>query len=106
MKCRYMRLFVLFDLPTTSKIDMAEYRNFRKFLIKNGFIMMQESVYCRLVLHGASAQLVKKQLYKHLPQSGHVQLLQITERQFAEIEYLKGKPKTNVITSNQRIIEL
>ena len=46
-----MRVIVFFDLPTQTLEDKREYRKFRKFLIKKGFLMMQESVYCRLVLN-------------------------------------------------------
>ena len=43
-----MRMIVFFDLPTESEADRREYRKFRRMLVKNGFIMMQESVYCRI----------------------------------------------------------
>lgn len=43
-----MRIIVFFDLPTLTSTQQKTYRDFRKFLIKNGFYMMQESVYCRI----------------------------------------------------------
>ena len=106
MRFRIMRLIIFFDLPTLTSNDLVEYRKFRTFLIKNGFIMMQESVYCKLVLNNNSSKLLKKQIYKNLPKSGLVQLLQITEKQFTSIEYLKGKSKSNIVDSEKRIIEL
>ena len=106
MRFRIMRLIIFFDLPTLTSSDLVEYRKFRNFLIKNGFIMMQESVYCKLVLNNNSSNLLKKQIYKNLPKSGLVQLLQITEKQFTSIEYLKGKSKSNIVDSEKRIIEL
>ena len=48
-----MRLILFFDLPSVDSKDLVEYRNFRRFLIKNGFIMMQESVYSKLVTTGS-----------------------------------------------------
>ena len=51
MSYRYMRVILFFDLPTETLEDKREYRNFRKFLIKKGFLMMQESVYCKLALN-------------------------------------------------------
>ena len=48
MSYRYMRVIVMFDLPVKSSADIREYNHFRKYLIKTGFIMMQESVYCKL----------------------------------------------------------
>ena len=55
-----MRLIVFFDLPTQTDKDLIEYRKFRNFLIKNGFIMMQKSVYSKLVLNNNSLNLLKK----------------------------------------------
>jgi len=101
-----MRLIVFFDLPMESNKDLTEYRLFRKFLIKNGFIMMQKSVYSRLVVNNVSSNLLKNLINKNLPQNGLVQLLQVTERQFSSIEYLVGERKSNIIESNERIIEL
>ena len=51
MSYRYMRVMVFFDLPTESLDDKREYRKFRKYLIKKGFMMLQESVYCKLALN-------------------------------------------------------
>lgn len=44
-----MRIMVFFDLPTITPANRKDYANFRKYLIKNGFIMMQESVYSKLL---------------------------------------------------------
>lgn len=99
-----MRMIIFFDLPTVTNLDLLEYRRFRKFLLKNGFIMMQESVYSRLVLNGSSLNLLRTQVEKNLPKNGLVQMLQVTEKQYADIVYLKGKAKTNVVNSNDRIV--
>ena len=99
-----MRLLVFFDLPTLTAKDMSEYRHFRKFLLKNGFIMMQESVYSKLVLNNNSTRLLRIQLKKNLPSSGIVQVMQITEKQFNDIEYMVGKRKTNVVDSMERVV--
>ena len=57
-----MRIMVLFDLPTKTVENRKEYLKFRKFLLNEGFIMMQESVYTRLVLNGSSAKFVRDKL--------------------------------------------
>ncbi len=98
-----MRMIIFFDLPTITTKDLKEYRNFRKFLIKNGFIMMQESVYSRLILNNNSAKLLKNQVYKNLPSAGLIQMLQVTEKQFANIEYMRGKSQNKILDSNERI---
>ncbi|MBO4962271.1 MAG: CRISPR-associated endonuclease Cas2 [Clostridia bacterium] len=101
-----MRLIVFFDLPTTSNKDLAEYRSFRKYLLKNGFVMLQESVYCKLALNNGSLELVKKQLKKNLPSGGLVQVLTVTENQFEKMEFLVGEKDLKVVDSMQRIIKL
>lgn len=106
MSNRIMRIVIFFDLPTITNKDLTEYRNFRKFLLTNGFIMMQESVYSKLVLNNNSSALLKKQIIKNLPHAGLVQMMQITEKQFANIEYLIGQSQTKIIDSEKRIITL
>lgn len=106
MNRRIMRLIVFFDLPTQTDKDLIEYRKFRNFLIKNGFIMMQKSVYSKLVLNNNSSNLLKKQVYKNIPKDGLVQLLQITEKQYSSIEYLIGSSQNKIIDSNKRILEI
>ena len=48
MSYRYMRVMVFFDLPTVTSANRRDYAQFRKYLVKSGFIMLQESVYCKL----------------------------------------------------------
>jgi CRISPR-associated protein Cas2 len=45
-----MRVLVFFDLPVVTGEQRRAYVKFRKFLVKNGFLMLQESVYCKLAL--------------------------------------------------------
>lgn len=101
-----MRMIVFFDLPMVTHRELVEYRNFRKFLIKNGFIMMQQSVYSKLVINRNSLLLVKKKVKDNLPKGGNIQLLEITEKQYASIEYLRGKAQNKVIDSEARVVEL
>ena len=51
MSYRYMRVIVFFDLPSVTVAERKEYLRFRKFLLSDGYIMMQESVYCKLALN-------------------------------------------------------
>lgn len=97
---------IFFDLPTLTAKDLVDYRRFRKFLIKNGFIMMQESIYSRLVINRNSLSLVKKKVKDNLPSGGNVQLLEVTEKQFASIEYLRGKSQKKIVDSEDRVVEL
>lgn len=101
-----MRMIIMFDLPTISLQDMREYRRFRKFLIENGFIMMQESIYTKLLLNGSSATLMSKQVRKAVPKDGLVQMLVVTEKQFAGMELLTGELNSTYENSDKRYIEL
>ena len=46
---RNMRLIVFFDLPVVEKRDRKQYAIFHKFLVKDGYSMLQYSVYSRVV---------------------------------------------------------
>ena len=106
MNLRFMRLIVFFDLPMQTDKNRQEYNRFRKFLVKNGFIMMQKSVYTKLVINNVTSQAVKKTVREHLPPEGLIEMLEITERQFSSIEYLMGEAQTSVLDSTDRYVEI
>lgn len=106
MSYRFMRIIVFFDLPTETAAERRQYSRFRKMLIKNGFLMMQESVYCRMVLNLSVQKSVIDILEKNKPSSGLVQVLTVTEKQFAGMKYLIGEYKTDVIDSDERLVIL
>lgn len=101
-----MRVIVLFDLPITTSENIRQYAKFRKFLLKSGFIMMQESVYCKLALNATVAEAVVENLKKNKPEAGLVQVLTMTEKQFQKIEFIVGTSKSNVLDSDERLIVL
>lgn len=106
MSYRFMRILVFFDLPTESAENRREYTRFRKFLIKSGFMMVQESVYSKLALNQSAANAVTESIRKNKPSAGLVQLLTITEKQYAKIEYITGAQTGDIITSDERFVEL
>ena len=101
-----MRLIVFFDLPVETPQDRREYARFRKFLIKNGFFMMQESVYCKLALNQTMVQAMMEMVRKNKPPAGLVQLLTVTEKQFSKMEYIIGGYSGDIINSDERFIEV
>lgn len=101
-----MRLIVMFDLPTLNATDMRSYREFRKFLIKNGFMMMQESVYTKIALNQNMAQLIANKVRDNKPDKGLVQMFIITEKQFSRMEILVGEVSDEYITDDRRLIIL
>ena len=101
-----MRLIVMFDLPTLNAADMRNYREFRKFLIKNGFMMMQESVYTKIALNQSMAQLIANKVRDNKPDKGLVQMFTITEKQFSRMEILVVEVSDEYITDDRRLIIL
>lgn len=101
-----MRVLVMFDLPVTTASQRREYTRFRKFLIKNGYLMLQESVYTKLVQNNQAADWAIRNLYKNRPEEGLIQALKVTEKQYSKMEYITGESKSDVIDSDERIIFL
>lgn len=89
-RVRYMRLMVFFDLPVETSAQRKSYRLFRKFLIKEGYLMLQESVYAKLVVNDGAAGSAIMRLRKNRPPQGLVQVLKVTEKQFATMTYITG----------------
>ncbi len=77
-----MRVIVFFDLPVLTAEERRAYYLFRKALIKNGFIMLQESVYCRMITSPSMEGSITNMLEKNKPNKGVVQALTVTEKQF------------------------
>lgn len=96
----------MFDLPTLTVEDMRSYRDFRKFLIKNGFMMMQESVYSKIALNQSMANLITNRVRENKPPKGLVQMFTITEKQFSRMEILVGDISEEYITDDRRLIIL
>ena len=103
---RFMRMIVFFDLPTLTIEEKRDYRCFRKLLIKNGFIMLQESVYCKMITSPSVENSVKNLIYKNKPAEGVVQILTITEKQFVKMDYVVGENTSDVIDSEERVVIL
>jgi CRISPR-associated protein Cas2 len=82
---RVMWLFVFFDLPTETKKDRKSYAQFRKSLQKDGFRMMQFSVYVRHCASLQSTQVHVKRVGKAVPEKGQVSIVQITDKQYGDI---------------------
>ena len=68
--------------------------------------MMQKSVYTKLVTNNVMSKAVKKLVACNLPSEGIVELLEVTERQFSDIEYLLGSSQTRVLDTMERYVEI
>ncbi len=101
-----MRILVMFDLPTLTANDKKEYVRFRKFLIKSGFLMLQESVYCKLALNTTVADAVVNNVRNNKPADGLVQMLTVTEKQFSKMEIVTGELRSKVLDTDERLVIL
>jgi CRISPR-associated protein Cas2 len=85
-----MWIFVHFDLPTFTKQDRKRAGDFRKALIKDGFTMLQFSIYVRHCSSRENSAVHQKRVRNSLPEKGEVIMLEITDAQFGRIEFFKG----------------
>lgn len=86
-----MWLFVMFDLPTNTAEERKVATRFRKDLIKDGFDMLQFSVYIRHCASGESALVHIDRVRKMVPDEGLVSVVKITDKQFGDIVNIIGK---------------
>ena len=97
---------MFFDLPSESASERRAYTQFRKYLIKNGFMMLQESVYCKLAANQTIVNAQIENLRKNKPPDGLVEVLTITEKQFARMEFIVGSRQGDIVDSDERYVEL
>lgn len=87
-----MRIIVFFDLPVVNKRERKIYAQFRRFLLNDGYDMIQYSVYSRLCNGIDMTNKHLKRLSTSLPEKGSIRCLTITEKQYSEMKFLVGKP--------------
>ena len=86
-----MWLMVLFDLPTVTKAERQAYTRFRDFLLDQSFSMAQFSVYVRHTTGKAQILPLIRKIEAAMPPEGKVDILQFTDRQYADIVCLRGR---------------
>jgi CRISPR-associated protein Cas2 len=94
-----MRLMIFFDLPTKTKAEKKAASQFRTFLKKDGYYMMQWSVYSRICNGTDAVDMHKHRLKDNLPPYGSIRTLTLTEKQFESIDILLGIRKPNELAS-------
>lgn len=101
-----MRVIVMFDLPTETSMERRHYRWFRKYLIDDGFVMMQESIYTKICLNMHAVKQVELSIEKNKPPKGLVQIMSVTERQFASMKLVVGELDETYIQNDARLVVL
>lgn len=102
----FMRVIVFFDLPTLTKKQRKEANRFRMFLLKDGYYMLQLSIYSRIVRGRDSLAKHLNRLTANLPPEGSVRCLEVTEKQFVNMKILLGPPKVQekLVTGQQLLL--
>lgn len=93
---RWMWVIAMFDLPTDSVQIRRQYTRFRKALIRDGFQMMQFSVYIRHCSSRENAAVHVQRIENAIPADGEVRVLLVTDKQFARMRVFWGKRRQPV----------
>ena len=88
---RCMWVLAMFDLPVDTKAARRQYTLFRKSLLKDGFTMMQFSVYIRHCASEENADVHVGRVERFLPPDGEVRVIKITDKQFERMRVFWGK---------------
>lgn len=100
-----MWLMVFFDLPTRTKVHRRRANRFRLFLKKDGYIMLQLSVYARVCRGQDAVDKHIRRVRGSLPKEGSVRTLQVTDKQYGRMELMLGTaPKTEEIGTSQMVL--
>ena len=87
---------MIFDLPVTSVVARRAYTQFRKDLLKDGFIMIQYSIYVRPCSSAENLDVHAKRVKRVLPPDGEVRILAFTDKQYERMKVFYGKKKKAV----------
>ena len=102
---RKMRMILLFDLPTTEEDDTRNYRRFLTKIKKLGFYMLQYSVYAKALVNQFDYDSVAIKVNKIIPNRGSILILKLTEKQYANMQYLSGEQNHyDTIIGNRNIV--
>ena len=88
---KLMWMMVMFDLPTETADERKSATKFRKFLLDEGFEMVQFSVYVQFTGSQESSQKFVRAIQRNNPAYGDVNILFFTDKQFANIIHISNK---------------
>lgn len=101
-----MRILLMFDLPIETKTQQKQYSIFHKSLISHGFVMIQYSIYVKIVNTESKVQRVIDKIKVDLPSDGNIRILAITDKQYQDMIFLVGDKNLNEqINGDERYIK-
>lgn len=92
----------MFDLPSTEDFQKKEYHIFHNSLIKNGYSMLQFSVYIKVINSHTKIEREIDKIKKTLPTGGNIRILVITENQYQNMKIILGHKNINEIYNNNK----
>lgn len=92
----------MFDLPSQEDYEKKEYRLFHKQLVKNGFIMIQFSVYIKATNAYSKTKREIDKLKNFIPKQGNIRAITITEKQYQDMVLILGHKNINEIYNNDK----
>lgn len=96
-------LVTLFDLPTDTPEARRAYTDFRKALLKDGFSMLQYSVYARYCPSEEKAKVHRRRIKRAVPDDGEVRIMSLTDVQYGKMQIFHGKLRKNAETAPAQI---
>ncbi|WP_368904374.1 CRISPR-associated endonuclease Cas2 [Taklimakanibacter lacteus] len=88
---RLMWIFVMFDLPVTTRAQSRAATKFRQYLLDEGFEKSQFSVYARFCSGKEQFEAYMRRIEDNLPGSGDVHVLTFTDKQYENIVRFSGQ---------------
>lgn len=82
---RLMWMMVLYDLPVVDHRDRKQAKIFHDYLLDEGFMMAQYSVYLKFLDGSEAAEVQKNRIERELPEGGKVDILCFTDKQYENI---------------------
>ncbi len=101
---RHMWIIVFFDLPVKKPEQRRAATQFRNFLLKDGYMMLQFSVYGRVVKGQEGVDKHMKRAQSHLPDHGSIRALQVTDKQFARMRILLGNLVPEELSGGEQLL--
>jgi len=94
-KYRMAWVMVFFDLPVGTPEERRDASNFRKDLVKDGYIMVQFSVYARPCGSADRVETQARRLKSKIPPKGEVRGLIISDAQWGRMLVMRSQEKVD-----------
>jgi CRISPR-associated protein Cas2 len=96
----------MFDLPVSTKRGRKAAAKFRAFLLKNGFDMIQFSIYMRICKGREGIDTYTRRVKENAPKKGSVRLLPVPNSFYERMEIIVGDKTEMEKIGKQGILDL